>query len=170
MSVTGLTFLSSQRARNFEVRLTEKQAQHAGRWWAGVLGVGDWVIDIAVAPYLKHREWVGESNGACQWTLSQRRASISMADANDTPSDEDPIDMERVLVHELLHVVFAAWDDLTRGKGGFLKELDIVRDAACIEAPIENLAWLLVALRRNAPTFYFPWEKKRKAAKRKRKR
>ena len=55
------------------------------------------------------------------------------------------MDDEETIVHELLHVFFAAIDDKLR-EGG--REVSDVEEAVCIEQPIEYLARLLVALRR----------------------
>ncbi len=130
-----------------QVTWTLEQLVEAGEWWADVLGLGGWTIDIELARGFT----IPESEAEVTWTLTKRRATVRLLDPNDKPNG-DPIDMERALVHELLHVVFAAWDDSSRDG---MSEILI---AVGIEQPIERLAILLVAFRRNIAKYKFKRE------------
>lgn len=117
------------------------------QWWQRELGIADWVIDVRLARGYE----LGASNGSCEWSLALRRGSIRVLLAGDADPNADPMDMEVVLVHELLHIVFANWDNYTRECNGNKDLTDFLEDV-CIEQPVEQLARLLVKLRRSCET------------------
>ena len=129
-----------------EERLTIRQLCAAADWWASFLGISDWIIDIWVVRGFR----VPDHYAEVTWEIAKRRATVSLMDPDDLPPGNDPYDMEQVLVHELLHVVLAVWDEGT-------KDEKINRDVA-IEQPIERLSQSLVGMRRLNPETDFSWE------------
>lgn len=119
-------------------------------WWQRQLGLQHWRIDIGLVRGYELEDRYGE----CHWTLTKNRATIRIIDPGDVPNHVDAMDIEEVVVHELLHIVFAAWDDLTRTAD---KPLPPVIEAVCIEQPIDKLALLLIQLRKASST-PFDWE------------
>lgn len=127
------------------------QLAEAAEWWMGGLGISDWTVDIK----LKRGFDIEGHKGECSYTLSLQRGTIKILEPDDRPTDVDPLDMEEILVHELLHLRTAAWD--LAGQAGDLGMSGKPLNSLCIEQPIQRLALLLVSLRR-ASTHKFSWE------------
>ncbi len=86
------------------VRLTNKQCGDVVRYYAPLLKISDWFIDVETN--VPHGE-ISNAWGDCRWNLDLRRAEVRLVD----PSHADPTrpyDMEYVLVHELTHISLAA--------------------------------------------------------------
>ena len=84
------------------------------RYWSAKLGISDWAIKLAV---LKQIDICNQGVAASHWLLSRRQGwvDLSRSDSRSTGTMDD--DAEMSLVHELLHIVFAAWHDHTRAAG-----------------------------------------------------
>ena len=116
------------------------------------LGLRDWVIDFERTRAYDLRGCLG----TCSTTFSKQRVTIRLLAHGDNDPSMDPVDDERVLVHELLHVRLAGlqhrdWDDRP----------DSTEWQFCVEHPIQRLALTLVELRRQANPF--SWEADEKA-------
>lgn len=100
------------------VILTLDELQALCHEWQEVLGLRDWDIDVVF--------WrgydMGKNQGHVSWNFAARQTRVSLLDPGDYPKDViRPYDMERTLVHELLHVVFTQVDG-TKGITGLLFE------------------------------------------------
>jgi hypothetical protein len=110
-------------------------------YWQPKLGIYDWAIQMAVMQQINiHNQGVAASH----WLLSRRQAWIDLSRSDSRNLDSMKDDQEMSLVHELLHIVFAAWHDssehLARG----------VQYNVCCEQPIDQLAETLVLTRRSS--------------------
>lgn len=132
--------MRSVRSRE-QVEFDDSSLQYLLDWWQRALGLDAWSIEIRRARGFR----MGGNYGSCKWCLAGRRAQIKLVHHEDLAPESDPQDDEVTIVHELLHIVFAALDDKLRPKG---PEISDVEDAICVEQPIEWLSLLLVALRR----------------------
>jgi hypothetical protein len=81
-------------------------------WWQRRLGLSHWEICLKIVrgPTLDDGSMADVS-----WNLVKHQAMLRVIDPNDYPAfipthDAWPQDMERSLVHELLHLVFATFD------------------------------------------------------------
>jgi len=98
--------------------------------WQGILRLQDWEIVIGYRRIFDMRE-PGEA-GNCQFVVEGKRASIAILDPADyDPATPFPFDVERVVVHELVHLHLAMWN----AEGTDLK---------CLEQAVESLASALV--------------------------
>ena len=90
-----------------EVILTEDELQQLCAEYQKVLRLQDWTIVVRV---LRARDFeLKDCVGECRWVLPRKEAIIHILDPVDyPPGDKFPQDMERSLVHELLHLHFAA--------------------------------------------------------------
>jgi len=129
------------------VELTDEQIVEAMNYWIDQLGLRDWVIDFE-----RTRGYdLSGCLGTCSVTFSKQRATIRLLAHGDNDPAIDPMDDERILVHELLHIRFAGlqhrdWD----------ARPDSTEWQFCVEHPIQRLALTLVELRRHASPF--SWE------------
>lgn len=126
--------------------LTFEECQETAAKWAQKLCLTNWAIDIRFG----NANQMDGALGHCNWKYSRLRATISLLDPkfhDENDSWIDPIDMEHVIVHELLHIHFSAWhewvDEDARQKMGNIDQ------CVCEEHPIERLAWVLVNMRRD---------------------
>lgn len=124
-----------------QVHLTLEQAETLCREWQETLRLQDWDIKVKIARGngLDLPEGV---QGRCEWVLAKRLAFIRILD----PVDWDktilwPQDMEATLVHELLHLHFAPFDDFPE---------DSQKNTATEQA-IVALSFSLVNLKRTKP-------------------
>jgi hypothetical protein len=87
--------------------MTEEQLQERLAHWQRVLKLQDWTVFVVIA---RDHEMDEESNaGEIDVKLAQRIAKIWLRDPIDyTGRQWVPIDLERVLVHEMLHIHFEA--------------------------------------------------------------
>lgn len=91
--------------------------------WQAVLSLRDWEIDLV----LEQDEDEPDAHGTVDYDINERTATIHVR-----PRVKDP---ELVLVHELLHLIFAP----------FTADLTSIYE----EQAIESLSKALVALKRN---------------------
>lgn len=128
--------------------LSPEQLMEAAEWWYVRLGLQVWQIELSRA-----RCFDQEGNlGRVRWALGKRTATISLLERGDLDSANRDMDDEVVLVHELLHIVTAAWYDRTSD------DLSDFENEICIEQPIELLSELLVKMRRRFTAWAFSWE------------
>lgn len=93
-----------------DVILTEEELRVKCCEWQRILRLQDWIV---VTKIKRDRDMALEGVcGECSWQLSKRMAAINILDPIDYPPDSiEPHDMELTLVHELLHLHFAALHD-----------------------------------------------------------
>lgn len=78
--------------------------------WQEILGLQNWVIGIAAAK--SNQFELSGSEGEVDWVLSRKEAKIKILDPVDYPENTFvPFDMETCLVHELLHLHYAPFDN-----------------------------------------------------------
>jgi len=110
--------------------------------WVPQLGIADWAIKLAVRKQIDiHKQGVAASH----WLLSRRQGWVTLSRSDSRPSSAEADDAEMSLVHELLHIVFAAWHDHSEAT---LSTGSVVYDVCC-EQPIDQLTETLVLLRRS---------------------
>jgi hypothetical protein len=116
-----------------EVILTEEELRTKCAEWQKVLRLQDWIV---VTKIKRGRDMsIPDVCGSCNWELTQRLAAINILDPIDYPPDAiAPNDMELTLVHELLHLHFAAVEPEGASVAG--------------EQAIESISWGLVNLAR----------------------
>ncbi|NWL89576.1 hypothetical protein DMN77_18675 [Paenibacillus sp. 79R4] len=116
-----------------EVILTEDELRTKCTEWQKILRLQDWIV----IPKIKRgRDMpIPDVCGSCCWDLTQRMAAINILDPIDYPPDAIvPNDMELTLVHELLHLHFAAVEPEGASIAG--------------EQAIESISWGVIALAR----------------------
>ncbi|MFD1450845.1 hypothetical protein [Oceanobacillus sojae] len=93
-----------------EVILTEEQLQEKLAYWQKILRLSDWIITVRIA---RERDMnLSGCAGEISWSLNNKAASIRILDEIDCPQDlMYPQDMEKTLVHELLHLHLAPISD-----------------------------------------------------------
>ena len=117
---------------------TEDELIKLCREWQECLRLEFWSIALRIA---RAREFdLENSQGECHWTLSTAVATIKILDPADYPITPFKQDMEKTLVHELLHLHFCSFDT-TEPKS--LAE-------SMMERTIDHLARALVTLKREA--------------------
>lgn len=134
--------------------LTIDQCRDVVRWWCDRLHLSHWVVDVRFGR-------AGSMKGDCaqlSFVYPRSRATVTVLDPIDHNFDDyDPIDMEHAIVHELVHLVTAAWLEWTWEDAKIA--MGKVDEGACIERPTESLAWTLIDLRRSSPDLrVFSWE------------
>jgi hypothetical protein len=84
---------------------TNTEVQESCEQWQKVLRLQDWVIKAGI--YRERDMHLGKCCGECEWNLKTKIATIRILDPIDYPDnlimDQD---MEKTLVHELLHLHF----------------------------------------------------------------
>jgi len=95
-----------------ECILTVKDLKELCEEWKQVLGLENWQVVIKIC-----RDDDINSSGRCDWVLTTRQVSIKILDNIDWHKIVKgfPQDMEKTLVHELLHCVFAMIDNKEDG-------------------------------------------------------
>lgn len=89
--------------------LSENELKEKLKYWKEKLRLQDWIIDIKV---VRSYEMEMEALASVNWVLSKKMATIAIMDQIDyDPSFMGIRDMENDLVHELLHLHFAAIND-----------------------------------------------------------
>lgn len=79
--------------------------------WQKALRLQDWKLAVRIARG-NGLDLPPDTQGRCEWTLGRKEALIRILDPVDFPLDCSwPQDMEVTLVHELLHLHFAPFDD-----------------------------------------------------------
>lgn len=116
--------------------MTMEMAQQLFEKWVAALGLQNWEIVF----HWRTRSIdmpICDSAGCVNYELSGMRAVIDIVAEEDYPKSEFPMDYERALVHELLHLKLAALDDSGDG----------VHDKA-VHMLVEELARALVKAKR----------------------
>lgn len=92
-----------------EVIYTSDQLQSKCSEWQRKLRLQDWDVQATIE---RQRNMIGKTvNGQCEYNERLKAAFIRILDPVDY-DDYEPEDMERILVHELVHLWFAPfWDD-----------------------------------------------------------
>ena len=106
--------------------------------WQRELRLQHWEIAVKIARECEFE--TKNAQGECRWTLSTAQATIKIIDSVDYPSSPFKQDMEKTLVHELLHLHFASFDET---KNGSLEEV-------MLERCIDHISKALVNLKRKA--------------------
>lgn len=85
------------------------EMQSALDYWKNVLNLMNWDIEVKIERAQKMRE---NCAGSVNWTLQKKMANICILDPIDYPDDlMSDQDMEKTLVHELLHLNLAPLHD-----------------------------------------------------------
>ena len=116
--------------------MTNDELQMLCSEWQERLRLKHWDVALRIARASEFE--TKESQGECTWTLSTALAAIKILDPIDYPETPFPQDMEKTLVHELLHLKFCEFDNTNRGS---LSE-------TMMERTIDHIARLLVTLNR----------------------
>lgn len=126
-----------KRLERKKVLLRGAKLHEAVDYWATLLSLGGWEIDVSV---IKAEEMPDGAEGACSTYPKLNYARIQLISPDDYPTLRSPwpYDMELTLVHELLHVVH--WTDDTDEDSGLRNTLH--------ERAVETTAQALVALKR----------------------
>jgi hypothetical protein len=134
------SILTAIRSRE-QLHLDDTQLDQVLAWWQRALGLDAWSIELRRQRGFR----MGDDCGRCTYEISNRSATINLIFHEDCAPEDVGFDDEQVIVHELLHLNFAAAQDAlrTRDPKCSLLEFDL-----CIEQPIDWLASLLVTLRR----------------------
>ena len=74
--------------------------------WQKRLRLQDWDVYIYFVRYYEMK--CSDADGECTYDLSRKDAQINILCEDDCP---EPVDIEVVLVHELLHLHFAEWTE-----------------------------------------------------------
>lgn len=116
--------------------MTQEQLEALCREWQKTLRLQDWDVKVRI---VRQRDMDNHNaQGEVDWTLPKKSAAISILDPTDYPPNSWwGQDIERTLVHELLHLHFAP----------FVEEEDGLKRVA-EEQAIDCLAIALVALKR----------------------
>lgn len=120
-------------------------------YWVAELRISDWSIDVEIQP--SHR--MDDCSGLCRFNYANRHATIQLIDPKNTPDAYAPLDMEQIIVHELLHVVFCALHEWTRSETSPMSSFD---RKTIEEQPIDSMAWTLVNMRRRERSRKFAFE------------
>jgi hypothetical protein len=121
-----------------EVHLTQEQAEALCLEWQETLRLQHWDIKLKIARG-NGLDLPEGLQGRCEWVLKKRSAFIRLIN----PMDWDktilwPQDMERTLVHELLHLHFAPFDEFPQDSANHV----------AAEQAIDALSLALVNLKR----------------------
>lgn len=135
------------------VVLSPTQAKASLKWWANRLCLTHWAIDLKLVRRYHAEDWAG----LCDFDLARNIATISLVDPNDFDANGSGYDMEQVIVHELLHLHFAAWSEWSAEDAG--NKMTKLAVAVCEEQPIDRLAAVLVEMRRSNPDDEVSWYK-----------
>lgn len=117
---------------------TEEELIKLCREWQEHLRIEYWSVALRIA---RARDFsLANSQGECNWTITTAMATIKILDPLDYPESPFKQDMEKTLVHELLHLHFCAFDGTAAGS----------MEEKMLERTIDHLARALVKLKREA--------------------
>lgn len=121
--------------------MSEKELNALCGIWQRRLRLQDWDVKVRL---VRERDLHNSNNqGECEWSISTKAAVVRIIDPVDySPDCAWPQDMERVLVHELLHLHFAP----------FSAECGTAEDVAQEQA-IHALSQALVELARRSDEY-----------------
>ena len=94
------------------VILTQEELERLCREWQKILRLQDWDIKVKIC---RQNDMTPDSQADSTWTLPKKTAIIRLCDPIDYIDVAWPQDMERSLVHELLHLHLAPIDDFEPG-------------------------------------------------------
>jgi len=117
-----------------------EDVQEMCTWWQRRFGLTDWAIQVRFKNMI---DLNGEAMAQSHGNLGRRLGFIDISDPATRSNRSLPDDMEVSLVHEMLHIAFLAWHDLTG-------RISTVEADVCYEQPIDQLAETLVTLRRDS--------------------
>lgn len=87
-----------------EKTLTEEEVRQAARYWQNKLRLNDWLIKAYV---IRGEDMIDKQTEAyVLYNLNKKHADIYILHPDDA-TDDEPHDMEALIVHELLHLHFA---------------------------------------------------------------
>jgi hypothetical protein len=118
--------------------------------WRGVLGLDEWDVEVRLSKVseMTNRKWRGEIS----YDADIQNAQIQVLRASSNRTDPD-YDMEKTLVHELLHMRFADFDkvlEMAGEPGSVAYELLKTK----LESSVDRLSILFVDLARQTESFY----------------
>ena len=95
---------------DFKIRKTiaQEELKECAEFWKYTLGLSDWNIAISIDREKDMTEQ--DCAGYCKYRTVRKEAVISIVDPIDWESNDFEYDMEKTLVHELLHCKFALID------------------------------------------------------------
>lgn len=105
--------------------------------WQKILGLSHWEIVIKTK---RKEQMTIQGAGCCTWNTCGEQAIIEICDPMDWDNDDFEQDIEKTLVHELLHIVFGDWENKEDGSA-----VDILHEQA-----IDRTAKALMTLKRKA--------------------
>ena len=116
----------------------DEQLQQALAEWQKILRLQDWIIKASIR---RERDmYLANSSAAVRYNYEKRMAFIHIMDPIDYEPDlMVPQDMEISLVHELLHLHYAGFDQTEKG----------TIEYALVEQSIEAISRALVELKRS---------------------
>lgn len=118
--------------------MTEHELVELCQQWQKVLRLQDWDVRARLVRWHEMREPCRNA-GECEWSLSKKQAILRIVCPEDAgPNDHWPHDVERTLVHELLHLHLAPLDR---------DDMDPLEHTA-MEQAIHAIACALVELKR----------------------
>lgn len=114
-------------------------------FWIDYLGLRGWTHKL----HLAERREFGNTDqlGAASWEFAVMHFNVAILDPEEV-GDDEPYDMERTMIHELLHVRYAAW--LEASKGTDIAKRETLFET-CVEQPNERVSMVLCALGRHHP-------------------
>jgi hypothetical protein len=88
--------------------------------WQGILRLMDWEVKVR---FVRHWEMKPDREGAVDWSINGKAASIKILDPRDFSTEAKwPQDVEQVLVHELVHLHLAPFDETDGTKAMLLEQ------------------------------------------------
>ena len=95
-----------------QVILSQTELETLGREWQKRLGLEFWNIAYRI---VRMSDFDCKKQGECSWTFSTAKAVIRLLDPIDYDNKYFSYDMEQVLVHELIHLHMAGFDQTKSG-------------------------------------------------------
>lgn len=108
--------------------LVEKCAE-----WQGILKLQDWTIAVGI---VRDRQMKNKGQAEISYSLPKKMAIISLLDPIDYDNDTFPQDMEQSLVHELVHLHIASFDET---ESGSLEEIMLEQATDTIAKALVNV-------------------------------
>ena len=113
---------------------TDKELRKACRKWQKVMRLQDWDIVCKI----QRTKGMNMENveGSCTWNVMNKTAVIRILDPVDYPDNEWEQNMEETLVHELMHLHSAPFDDFKMGtaKNDALEQMIVTLSQALINS------------------------------------
>lgn len=116
---------------------SNEELMAACKEWQKILRLQDWIVSASIERGRDMR--MEETQGECSWVIQTKLAKIRVLDPLDyPPGSMIEQDMEQTLVHELLHLHHAPFDDF---------DCDTLENTT-MEQAIDSIAMALVNLKR----------------------